>query len=310
MENATRNSRQEEPQILTTQFFRIQLAITSTSFFLDMLISLPLLCTIAKRKELSCQLKYILLVHLLISGGLLLFIMAMYSFIRVSCSAVSATVMCLLYLAFMEGSIVVQVCVIATIAVDRCVAIRWPLRYEAIFSSRVKKAIVISIWTFACLLSMTGFIVAVFVVDTGISIKDCNLHILTYKQIVPVGLKITATLFEIVLIPGSLLCIICCFVVICCDIRYSKTASLRTSHARVTILLQGLHVTLYFVPLLGNAYLYSCVKWKDTFQLINLALASLGLCMVPLIYGYRSQALQLRLWHRLPTFHYKIWPRI
>ncbi|KAG2463829.1 ACRC protein, partial [Polypterus senegalus] len=193
--------------------------------------------------------------------------------------------------------------------IDRCIAIKWPLHYEAILSSGRKATLVCMIWGLSMALTTVALFLSVNSITCNFTVKRC-LPILFSRRFLEsdayFGFKkiLTAMLFL-----GSYTCIFLCFVILCWDIRIF----LKTKQVWVTITLQGLQLIFYSVPVFMRYFLTQYIENKYKAELAIEAVFDLGLSLIPLVYGYRSAELHIlmcQLCQLLPLSKNQIQPRV
>ena len=124
---------------------KVQLGSTSLSYVVNMLLSAPLLLVITRPPSLLSKLRFLLLIHLLFCDNLQLLLKTVMTVMFISRSGILVS-QCLIFTASSQACSMVQVLLTAALAADRCVAIKWPLRYELLFSPCRKQTLVAVTW--------------------------------------------------------------------------------------------------------------------------------------------------------------------
>ncbi|XP_041109895.1 olfactory receptor 14J1-like [Polyodon spathula] len=290
-------------QITTELFFKIKLVITIITCLVNLLLSLPLLFVITRNPSVQRKLRYVILANLLICDNLQLLLGTVHfstCFSLLHCSLIN----CFIYIILSFNFCIVEVFFTTAFSVDRCIAIKWPLQYETIFSSGRKKTIVAAIWLLAMLLTLVTLFEALNKLTMNVPIERCRLFIIAPCFSDPGILEGYSTFMSAFLFLSSYICILGCLLLLCWDIRLF----LKTRRAWVTLVMQVLQLIFYSAPLLIDIFLFKNLKHKDDIDITIVALFNLGISLVPLVYGYRSVELQGLLWQLLPLSRNKIQP--
>ncbi|XP_028672721.1 mas-related G-protein coupled receptor member X1-like [Erpetoichthys calabaricus] len=308
MENCNDTKNLESEYMSSEQFFKITVGFSVVTYLFSILLSTPLLFLILKTPSLRRKFRYILLVNLLVCDNLQLLLFTVHFSIS-AFQVGSSIIQCFISTTFSFGFCLVDIFFITALGIDRCIAIKWPLHYEAILSSGRKATLVFMIWGLSMALTIVALFLSVSSITCTFTVKRC-LPILFSRCFLEsdayFGFKkiLTAMLFL-----GSYTCIFLCFVILCWDIRIF----LKTQRVWVTITLQGLQLIFYSVPVLMRYFLTQYIENKDGAELAIEALFDLGLSLIPLVYGCRSAELHIlmsQLCYLLPLSKNQIQPHV
>lgn len=177
-------------------------------------------------------------------------------------------------------------------AVDRCVAIKWPLRYDLLVCPRRQRAAVGAIWTSSAVVSVVVLCLGLYTVQVNPSLPRCRPVILAPCLSGTSALLLFCTVGSGVLLPVCYLTILVCFLLLCWDTRGGL---LRTRRAGVTLALQASQTIFYSVPVILDSYLIPGYMHCDGLDIATTTVYNLGISLIPLVYGYRSRELQQRI---------------
>lgn len=178
------------------------------------------------------------------------------------------------------------------LALDRFVAIKWPLHYECLMCPHRRRAAVASIWTLSILLSGVTLSISLSTVHVSFSLHRCRPLILTPCLSGTSALVIYSTVGSAVVVPLCYLTILGCFCLLYLDVR---TGPLFAKRACVTLTLQAIQTILFSVPVVMDSYLLPGYLHSDALDIAATITYNLGVSLIPLVYGYRSRELQQRI---------------
>lgn len=178
------------------------------------------------------------------------------------------------------------------LAVDRFVAIKWPLRYEFLTCLKRKRATVAAIWTLSAVLSSVALCISLNTIQVNITLPRCRPLILTPCMSGTSALVLYCTVGSAVVVPLCFLTILGCFCLLCWDMH---AGLLCTERACVTLTLQVAQTILFSVPVVMDSYLIPGYLHSDALDIATNITYNVGVSLVPLVYGYRSRELQQRI---------------
>lgn len=178
------------------------------------------------------------------------------------------------------------------LAVDRFIAVRWPLRYEFLMCPQKKRATVAAIWTLSVVLSSVALCISLNTIQVNFPLSRCRPLILTPCLSGTSALLLYCTVATAVLLPLCYLTILGCFCLLSCNMH---TGLLCTKRACVTLTLQAAQTILFSVPLVMDSYLIPGYLHSDVLDIATIITYNLGISLIPLVYGYRSRELQQRI---------------
>lgn len=178
------------------------------------------------------------------------------------------------------------------LAVDRFVAVKWPLRYEFLMCPQRKRATVVAIWTLSAVLSSVALCISLNTVQVNFPLSRCRPLILTPCLSGTSALVLYCTVGTAVVMSLCSLTILGCFCLLCWDMR---AGLLRTKRACVTLTLQAAQTILFSVPMVTDGYLIPGYMHSDALDIATTITYNLAVSLIPLVYGYRSRELQQRI---------------
>ncbi|XP_026186495.1 olfactory receptor 2M4-like [Mastacembelus armatus] len=278
-------------QMNSTVYQLIKMVSMSVSCTVNTALSLPLLLVITRSPSLLGHTRFLLLTHLLLCDNLQQFLWTIKEGLLSSREGLSVT-QCLIFCAAIQTCSLVDLFLSTALAVDRFVAVRWPLRYELLMSPQRKRVTVAAIWTLSAVLSGVALCLSLNTIRVNFSIPRCRPLFLTPCLSGTSPLVIYCTVGTAVVVPLCSLTILGCFCLLCWDMH---TGLLLTKRACVTLTLQGTQTLLFSVPLVMDSYLIPAHLHSDALDIAATITYSLGVSLIPLVYGYRSQELQQRI---------------
>ncbi|KAG8004130.1 Olfactory receptor 10G4 [Nibea albiflora] len=246
-----------QTQINSTVFYVVKMVSVSVSCTLNTILSVPLLLVIVRSPSLLRHTRFLLLTHILL------------------CDNVQVA----LFLS-------------TALAVDRLIAIKWPLHYEFLMGPQRTKIIVAAIWILPAVLSSVPMSIIVSTIQVDFTIPRCRPLILTPCLSQTSAPVLYCTVGTAVVVPLCFLVILGCFCLLGWDMRASL---LCTRRAWVTLTLQIAQTILFSIPVVMDSYLIPGYMHNDALDIATTMTSSLGLLLIPLVYGYRSRELQQRI---------------
>ncbi|XP_023257873.1 olfactory receptor 11A1-like [Seriola lalandi dorsalis] len=248
-------------QINSTIFHLVKMVSMCVSYTLNVILSLPLLLVITRPPSLLRHTRFLLLTHLLLCDNLQQLLWTVKAVLLRSREGIPVA-HCLIFCAAIQACSLVDLLLSTALAVDRFVAVKWPLRYELLMCPQRRRVIVAAIWILSVVLSGTSAMLLYCTVGTAVVVPLCSLTILG------------------------------CFCLLCWDMH---AGLLCTKRASVTLTLQAAQTLLFSVPLIMDSYLIPGFLHSDTLDLAATITFNLGVSLIPLVYGYRSRELQQRI---------------
>ncbi|KAJ8390070.1 hypothetical protein AAFF_G00110840 [Aldrovandia affinis] len=268
----------------------ILLASSSLSYVVNMLLSVPLLLAIARPPSLLGKLRFLLLAQLLFCDNLQLLIQTTREALFTSHLGMPVS-QCLIFTAAFQACSMVEVLLSTALAVDRCVAIKWPLRYEPLLSRARKLTVVGVVWAVSLLASGSALSMALTNVQVNAILPRCRPLVLAHCLTGNEALWGFCVALSALVLPSCYLITLGCFLLLCWDVRGLP----RSRRAVVTLALQAVQMLCYSVPVVLSSYLLPSVLQFDTLEIAASNCYNLGISLIPLAYGYRSRELRKRL---------------
>lgn len=178
------------------------------------------------------------------------------------------------------------------LAVDRFVAVKWPLRYEFLMSPQRKRAAVTAIWSLSAVLCGVALGIGLNSIHVHFSLPRCRPLILSLCASQPSTLVLFCIVGAAVVVPLCFLTILGCFCLLCWDMHAEM---LLTRRAWVTLILQATQILLFSVPVVMDSYLIPGYLHSDHLDIATTITYNLGVSLIPLVYGYRSRELRQRI---------------
>lgn len=179
-----------------------------------------------------------------------------------------------------------------TLAVDRLIAIKWPLHYEFLMCPHRKRIIVAAIWILSAVLPTVPLCIILNTIQFNFPIPRCRPLFLTPCLSQTSASVLYCTVVTAVVLPLCFLVILGCFCLLGWDMRASL---LCTKRAWVTLTLQIAQTILFSIPFVMDSYLIPGYMHNDALDIATTLIYNLGLTLIPLVYGYRSRELQQRI---------------
>ncbi|XP_059201661.1 olfactory receptor 4C15-like [Centropristis striata] len=272
-------------------FHLVEMVTMCVSFTLNSVLSLPLFVVLARSPCLLRHTRFLLLTHLLLCDNLQQLLCTIRSVLLRSREGIPVTE-CLIFCAAEEACGLVDLFLSTALAVDRFVAVKWPLHYEFLMCPQRKRVTVAAIWTLSAVLSSVALGISLNSVQVNFTLPRCRPLILTPCLSGTSALVLYCTVGTAVVVPLCSLTILGCFCLLCWDIR---TGPLYTKRACVTLGLQGAQTILFSIPLVMDSYLIPGYLHSDALDIATTIIFNLGVSLIPLVYGYRSRELQQRI---------------
>ncbi|KAM7389592.1 hypothetical protein PAMP_023558 [Pampus punctatissimus] len=246
-----------QAHINSSVYHLVKMVSMCVSCTLNTMLSVPLLLVIMRSPSLLRHTRFLLLTHLLLCDNLQ-----------------------------------VDLFLSTALAVDRFVAVKWPLHYEFLMCPQKKRATVAAIWIVSFVLNSVALCISLNTVQVNFSLSRCRVLILTPCLSRTSAVVLYCTVGTAVLLPICYLTILGCFCLLCWDMH---AGLLCTKKACVTLTLQGAQTILFSVPVVMNSYLIPGYLHSDALDIATTITYNLGISLIPLVYGYRSQELQQRI---------------
>ncbi|XP_008298085.1 olfactory receptor 4K17-like [Stegastes partitus] len=248
---------ESQAQINSTVFHLVEMVSMCVSCTLNTVLSAPLLLVIPRSPSLLRQTRFLLLIQLLFCDNLQ-----------------------------------VDLLLSTALAVDRVVAIKWPLHHDFLMRTQWKRVTVVSIWTLPIVLTTVSLIISLSTIQVSFTLPRCRPLIFTPCLSETSAVILYSTVCTAVVVPLCYLIILGCFCLLCWDMRVEL---LCTERACVTLTLQAVQTILFSVPVLMDSYLIPAYLHSDALDIATTITYNVGVSLIPLVYGYRSRELQKRI---------------
>ncbi|XP_062380279.1 olfactory receptor 6T1-like [Sardina pilchardus] len=255
-----------------------------------MLLSIPLLVAICRSPSLLGKPRFLFLFHLLFCDALqLVILVARYAFL--TSRRTMPVTHCVVHMSANQFLATVALLLRAVLSVDRCVAILLPLHYEMLLSPGRCRVVVVLAWTLPLLVS-TGALWMMLDRVQNAAIPLCLPFVLglCLSDNRPVFIFLMA--ISVLLLPVSLLTILGCFALLCWQTRGRICTQRR---AVVTLALQAVQMVIHALSLVLFIIRILTKKESEQWSLAINTIYTLGISLISLVYGYRSQELRCRL---------------
>ncbi|XP_044062162.1 olfactory receptor 10G4-like isoform X2 [Siniperca chuatsi] len=279
-----------QTQINSTIYHLVKMVSMCVSCTLNTVLSVPLLLAITRSPSLLSHTRFLLLTHLLLCDNLQL-LWTIKAILLRSREGIPVT-QCLIFCAAIQACSMVDLFLSTALAVDRFVAVKWPLRYQFLMCRQRKRATIAAIWTLPAVLSSVALCISLNTIQVNFPLSRCRPLILAPCLSGTSALVLFCTVVTAVVVPLCSLTILGCFCQLCWDMR---AGLLSTKRAGVTLTLQAAQTILFSVPLVMDSYLIPGYLHSDDLDIATTIIYNLGLSLVPLVYGYRSRELQQRI---------------
>ncbi|XP_049898734.1 olfactory receptor 10G4-like [Epinephelus moara] len=284
-------SLEAQTQINTTIYQLVKMVTMCVSCTLNTVLNVPLLLVLMRSPSLLRHTRFLLLTHLLLCDNLQQLIWTAKAVVLKSRGGIPVT-HCLIFSAANQACSLVDLFLSTALSVDRFVAVKWPLRYEFLMCPQRKRATIAAIWTLSAVLSSVALGISLNTIQVNFTIPRCRPLIITPCLSGTSALVLYCTVGTAVVVLLCALTILACFCLLCWDMRRGL---LCTKRACVTLTLQAAQTILFSVPLVMDSYLIPGYLHSDALDIAATIIFSLGVSLIPLVYGYRSRELQQRI---------------
>ncbi|XP_054454158.1 olfactory receptor 4K13-like [Anoplopoma fimbria] len=284
-------SLETQTRINSTIYHLVKMVSMCVSCTLNTVLSVPLLLVMTRSPSLLRHTRFLLLTHLLLCENLQQLLWTIKAVLLGSREGIPVT-QCLIFCAAIEACSLVDLFLSTALAVDRFVAIKWPLHYEFLMCPQRKRATVAAIWTLSAVLSSVALGIGLNSVQVNFTVPRCRPLFLSPCLSGTSALVLYCTVGSAVVLPLCFLTIVGCFGLLCWDMR---AGPLCTKRACVTLTLQVAQTVLFSIPVVMDSYLIPGYLHSDTLDIATTIIYNLGVSLIPLVYGYRSRELQQRI---------------
>ncbi|XP_047441507.1 olfactory receptor 4C15-like [Mugil cephalus] len=277
--------------INSTIFHLVKMVSMCVSCTLNTILSVPLLLVLPRSPSLLRHTRFLLLIHLLLCDNLQQIIWTIKAVILISTEGIPVT-QCLIICAANQTCLMVDLLLSTALAVDRFVAIKWPLHYEFLMCQKRKRATVAFIWTLPLVFGGVALCISLSTIQVSLTLSRCRPLILTPCLSSTAPLVLFCTVGNALVVPVCYLVILGCFSLLYLDMRGGL---LCTKRACVTLALQAVQTILFSVPVVMDSYLIPGYLHSDALDIATTITYNMGVTLIPLVYGYRSRELQQRI---------------
>nr|XP_019954991.1 PREDICTED: olfactory receptor 10G4-like [Paralichthys olivaceus] len=278
-------------QIESSIYQLIEMVVMCVSCSLNTMLSFPLAWVIARSPSLLRHTRFLLLAHLLLCDCFQQLLWMIKAVLLRSREGMPVT-QCLIFCAAIQGCSLVDFLLSTALAVDRFVAVKWPLRYEFLICPQRKRAAVTAIWTLSFVGTGVALCISLSTIQADFSFSRCRPVLLMPCLSESSAMLLYCTLGSAVVLPLCSLTILGCFCLLCWDMH---TGLLCSKRAWVTLTLQAVQTLLFSVPVIMDSYLIPGPLHSDALDIAATITYNLGVSLIPLVYGYRSRELQQRI---------------
>ncbi|XP_054872575.1 olfactory receptor 4C16-like [Amphiprion ocellaris] len=282
---------ESQAQINSSVFNMVEMVSMCVSCSLNTVLSAPLLLVISRSPSLIRQNRFLLLIHLLFCNNLQQLIWTIKTSLLSFREGISVS-QCLIFCAANQACSLVDLFLSTALAVDRVVAIKWPLHYDFMMRTQWRRVTVISIWIFPFVLTSVAMSISLNTIQVSFSLPRCRPLIFTPCLSETSAVVLYSTVATVVVVPLCYLTILGSFCLLCWDMRAEL---LWTERACVTLTLQAIQIILFSVPVVMDSYLIPGYLHSDALDIATIITYNLGVSLIPLVYGYRSRELQQRI---------------
>ncbi|XP_029021806.1 olfactory receptor 10G4-like [Betta splendens] len=278
-------------QINSTSYNLVKMVSMCVSCSLHTLLSVPLLVVIARSPSLLRHARFLLLTHILLCDTLQQLIWTIKSVLLGSKESIPV-IQCLLFCSAIQAFSLVDLFLSTALALDRFVAVKWPLRYDFLLCPQRRRAIVAAIWTLSAALCGGASAIGLRTVHASFALRRCRPHILAPCLSGTSTLMLYCMAGTAAVVPLCFVTILGCFWLLCWDMYSGLLLSRR---ACVTLSLQATQMLLFSIPVVMDSYLIPGHLHSDFLDIATTITYNLGVSLIPLVYGYRSRELQRRI---------------
>ncbi|KAM9356755.1 olfactory receptor 5P1-like [Symphorus nematophorus] len=278
-------------QINSTIFHLVNMVSMCVSCSLNTVLSVPLLLVIVRPPSLLRHTRFLLLTHLLLCDSLQQLLCTIKAVLLRSREGIPV-IQCLILCCAIQACSLVDLFLSTALAVDRFVAVKWPLRYEFLMCAQRRRATLAATWTLSAVLCSVALCIGLRTIQVNFPLSRCQPLILSPCLSGTSALILYGTVGSAVVVPLCFLTILGCFCLLCRDMR---AGLLCTNRAWVTLTLQVAQTILFSAPLVMDSYLLPGSLHSDALDIATTITYNLGVSLIPLVYGYHSRELQQRI---------------
>ncbi|KAL4648860.1 olfactory receptor 5C1-like [Arapaima gigas] len=251
-------------QMTSHLFYDIKLSLSCQCYMFNVVLNAPRLLAKAHPPALLGKLRFMLLAHLLCCNSLQLLLLTAEA-VLLAAQLGMPVAQCLVFSTASQACCLMDMLLSAALAVDRCVAIKWPLHYELLLSGHYRMQVDV--------------------------LPRCRVQLMVLCLSQASGLWIFSVTVSVLVLPACYLTALGCFLLLWRDTR----GLLYSHHAQLTLAMQAIQMLFYSVPVLLNSYLLHNSLHCDALDIAASAIYNLDVLLIPLVYGYHSRELQKRL---------------
>ncbi|XP_010895235.1 melanocyte-stimulating hormone receptor-like [Esox lucius] len=279
----------------------VKLISLCVSCALNTVLSIPLLVAIIRAPSLLSQTRFFILTHLLCCDNIQLTLLTAKAALLSWWEGMPVE-HCLVFFAATQAFSMVDLLLSTALALDRCAAIKWPLKYDLVVYPRRRRSAMAAIWSLSALVSIVSLGISLGTIEVNASRPRCRTLVLApcLSGSGALAFSLFLTVVSGVLIPICHLTTLACFLLLCWDTR-GRGGLLRSRRALVTLGLQATQTLFYSVPLVLDSPLLPLWVHCDGLDIATTTAYNLGISLIPLVYGYRSRELQRRLLQAKPS---------
>lgn len=264
----------------SNDYIYVRVCVSAVAFVILAFFNIIINCTILRRERLRNHARFVLVFHLLLSA--LIYFAVSWGFnLQMYMKAQPRASTCAALITVLATSASNILITLTVMAVDRCWAICYPMRYSNLCSRQWPWLLGLFTWCLASIIPLSLFPWT----ETRDSEMFCGREELKKGE-----------LHKVLLITICFVIIICSYARILLEGRRLGVLNRRNKIGCRTIAWHMLQLAVYILPNFINFLLYSLMKYeqirkdaKDLFAVVNFAFFSIAQCIAPIVYGLRKE---------------------